>query len=74
MAHAGHRTGLRGSKTGAEAYRNWLAMSIQPTIARRVESLRHACRRPLFRSVTGDEERLQLAIIGINSFVVILLN
>jgi hypothetical protein len=49
-------------------------MSIQPTIARRVESLRHACRRPLFRSVTGDEERLQLAIIGINSFVVILLN
>jgi len=30
MAHAGHRTGLRESKAGAVAYRDWLAMSIQP--------------------------------------------
>jgi hypothetical protein len=74
MAHAGHRTSLRESKTGAVAYRDWLAMSIQPASARRVESPRHGCRRPLFRSVTGDEERLQLAIIGINLFVLMLLN
>jgi hypothetical protein len=30
MAHAGHRTGLWESKAGAVAYRDWLAMSIQP--------------------------------------------
>jgi len=59
MAHAGHRIGLGESKTGAVAYRDWLAMSIQPASARRVESPRHGCRRQLFRSVAGDEEQLQ---------------
>jgi hypothetical protein len=33
MARASHRTGLRESKTGAVAYRDWLAMSIQRRIA-----------------------------------------
>jgi hypothetical protein len=30
MAHAGHHIGLGESKTGAVAYRDWSAMSIQP--------------------------------------------
>jgi hypothetical protein len=56
MAHAGHRTGLQENKTGPIAYRDWLAMSIQPSRARRVER-RHGYRRPLSRSVTWDGKR-----------------
>jgi len=66
MAHAGHRTGLRESKTGAVAYRDWLAMSIQPVSAPRVES-DQASRAFCHRTTSTQKSKFFFSTQGINA-------